>query len=621
MEMKFLSVYEKIPHSLQGLPLHPNHSYKLMFPDESGSVLGAGPRSSSELHYIFAIPNSGYVFSHWDGNTIHDNKSPDTHVEFDQNTTITAFFEKTTSTTVHEGNQSDPPEFVLEVFSSDKNHGSTNPSGTNTFREGQISILAEPKPGFVFSHWNGDGILDKDQASTLINLTQNTSIAAIFVPSSTEQKYVNVEKITKTFDHLQEELLTNQEGGTIIGSSSFAVGQEPIFKSYAYPGFEFLKWENELGQILSSRPEIKFDSQTDFALTAVFKKKSYDLILTTQPAQNGQVFVEGIGNTSNVRNRFAHGHVISMSANDMPNYKFLSWTIDGLKIETPQDRNLELTINQDLRIVANYFPLNSVKLTTEVSPSKGGWIIGGGEFSYNANHLILAKANQGYKFSMWEGSQIIDKGSSQTSINLDQDLSIRAIFVPDLSYPNDDESNPGLYTLTVKSNDIAFGSAYGSGVYGSGWVPIEAIPQENYEFSHWQGEGLENRLNPRTNLFINDETEVTAYFKEKMLFSDSQIHLNGWKESNWFGTYWNRHPEKWAYHYDLGWVFAHEIVGSSYWVWIHKLDDWYWIDKTIYPYIYHPRSRSWKYLLIPNPNPSDGIIIYHFKNHKWIKVN
>lgn len=593
-----------------------------IFPEESGSVLGEGPRSSTGAHYIFATPNSGYVFSHWNGNTIHDNKSSDTHVEFDQNTTITAFFEKTTSTTVADVIQSDPPEFVLEVFSSDKNHGSTNPFGTNTYTNGQISILAEPKPGFIFSHWNGDDILDNDKASTFINLSKNTSIAAIFIPSSSQQKYVNVEKVTKTFDHHEEELLTNQEGGTIIGSSSFAVGQEPIFKSYSYSGFEFVKWENELGQILSTAPEIKFDSQTDFSLIAVFKKKSYNLTLATQPDQNGQIYIEGIGNISNLSKRFAHGHIINMTANDLPNYKFLSWSIDELNIENPQERNLEFKISKDLRVVANYFPLNSLKLTTEVSPLKSGWIIGGGEFSYNANHLIFAKANPGYKFSMWEGSQIIDKGSSQTSINLDQDLSIRAIFVPDISYPSgEDQSNPGLYSLTVKSNDKAFGRAYGSGVYGTGWIPIEALPEKNYEFSHWQGEGLEDSLSPKTNLFIDDETEVTAYFQKKMLFSDSKINLNGWKESNWFGTYWNRHPEKWAYHYDLGWVFAQEIVSSSYWVWIHTLNDWYWIDKITYPYMYHPQSRSWMFVLVPNPNPIDGIIVYEFKNNKWIKEN
>ena len=147
------------------------------------------------------------------------------------------------------------------------------------------------------------------------------------------------------------------------------------------------------------------------------------------------------------------------------------------------------------------------------------------------------------------------------------------------------------------------------------------MAEQNYEFSHWSGQGLEDNLRSKTNLLLKDDTSVTAHFKEKPLFSESKTELNGWKESAWFGSYWNLHPEKWAYHLDLGWVFAEETTNSSYWVWISKLNDWYWIDKNTYPYIYHANSLSWLYILLPNPDPINGIIVYVFKNNNWIRQN
>ena len=593
-----------------------------IFPPESGTALGSGTKNTTGLHYIFATPNPGFVFKEWQGQSIQDSKSPETNIEFDQNTTIIAIFEEAKTSIIPDNVPIETQQFNLEVFSSDKNHGLTNPSGINTYAKGKIAILAEAKPGYYFSHWDGDGIIDISEASTHINLTNNASIAAIFRPNSSQQKYVNVEKSIKTYDHQEVELLRAEEGGTIIGSSSFAVGQEPIFKTYTFPGFKFLRWENEFGQVLSSLPEIKYNSQTDFSLVSIFKKKSYTVSISSQPKEIGKIQAEGIGTISSFTDIFAHGETISMSAKDTPGYKFLNWQLDGVALENAKNKNLQVKISKDLQITANYYPVNSVRLKTEVFPLNSGWIIGGGEFSYNSNHLILAKANPGYKFSTWEGNQINDKESSQTNINLDQDLTVRAVFVPDLSFSGGEvQSNPGLHSLTVKSNNTKFGTAFGSGIYGTGWVPIEALAEQNYEFSHWSGQGLEDNLRSKTNLLLKDDTSVTAHFKEKPLFSESKTELNGWKESAWFGSYWNLHPEKWAYHLDLGWVFAEETTNSSYWVWISKLNDWYWIDKNTYPYIYHANSLSWLYILLPNPDPINGIIVYVFKNNNWIRQN
>ena len=91
-------------------------------------------------------------------------------------------------------------------------------------------------------------------------------------------------------------------------------------------------------------------------------------------------------------------------------------------------------------------------LEATVYPESGGWVIGGGEFSYNPMHPIHAKANDGFNFVRWEGLQILDQGSQQTSVNLDQNLIIKAVFEPDLNYTGDDSLvDPGLHVVEVVS--------------------------------------------------------------------------------------------------------------------------------------------------------------------------
>ena len=104
----------------------------------------------------------------------------------------------------------------------------------------------------------------------------------------------------------------------------------------------------------------------------------------------------------------------------------------------------------------------------------------------NPMHPIHAKANDGFNFVRWEGLQILDQGSQQTSVNLDQNLIIKAVFEPDLNYTGDDSLvDPGLHVVEVVSSNPNQGSVTGTGVYGTGWVDIEAFSNYGFKFSHW----------------------------------------------------------------------------------------------------------------------------------------
>ena len=225
-----------------------------------------------------------------------------------------------------------------------------------------------------------------------------------------------------------------------------------------------------------------------------------------------------------------------------------------------------------MTLTAVYFPLNQVVITSSIHPERGGWILGGGKYSYNPKHPLHAKANNGFKFVRWEGSQIHDPTSPQTTINLYRNLNIKAVFEPDLLYEGDPtKSAPGLHVVEIILANSDHGTVLGSGVYGPGWIDIEAVANYGFEFSNWDNLAVADPNAAKTKLLVKDHSTATAYFKEKTLVINSISEGNSWFSNHWFGNYWNESSSPWAYHLILGWIFAHENENQSYWVWINNL--------------------------------------------------
>lgn len=601
--------------SAQFLPPIPPFLSINVDPPNTGMVVGEGFKKQSQYHYIFASAKPGYVFEKWLGQGINDITDAKTYIEYDENRTIIAQFKK-----IVDEDSEDPPEseYLLNVLPSNHLHGKTNPLGENTYSKGTIPILAEPKPGYTFSHWEGSGVQEQNKASTFLNLNQDTFLAAIFEPESAQQKYVNVSKKILTKNYLNNGFLTETVGGTIIGGSSFAVGYTPTFKAYAKEGFEFVRWENEINQPLSTNKTITFASPTDFELRAIFKRKAHFVTVYTEPAEEAQINWENIGISSSHSNIVADGTIIFLSAIENKDYKFLNWLVDQDTILSEKDVSLQ--IKKDTSFTANFYPVEFKTIEVNSFPEDGGWVLGGGKFAFNPNHLLLAKPNAGFKFERWEGAPVRNTLSSETSINLNQNYQVWAIFEPDLSYEGDDDkAEPGFYVLEVNANNSIYGKALGSGVYGVGWRDINAIPYENYEFSHWEGKNIADPNQASSKILIEDFSSATAHFKIKPLFSDTTLNDNGWGRSLWFGNYWNQHPKKWAFHIDLGWVYALEIAPSSYWVWVNKLNGWYWVDQNSFPYMFENSSGSWVFLSLDNEAASE-IILFQFSNNQWRRI-
>ena len=90
------------------------------------------------------------------------------------------------------------------------------------------------------------------------------------------------------------------------------------------------------------------------------------------------------------------------------------------------------------------------------------------------------------------------------------------------------------FTITVNSNNAAWGTVTGGGEYADqATVILTATPNAGYEFEKWQDGSTEN---PRTITVTADET-YTAYFKE-LPKNEAKITFNGtsWVAANALGV-------------------------------------------------------------------------------------
>ncbi len=107
-----------------------------------GSVSGGGEFSSGETTEIFAMPNDGYLFSHWQDNDTVNPRS----ITVTKDAIYTAYFEEAIR------------YYNVNVLSENENYGTT--TGSGEYADGtNIEIMAIPNEGYTFIHWqDGDTI-------------------------------------------------------------------------------------------------------------------------------------------------------------------------------------------------------------------------------------------------------------------------------------------------------------------------------------------------------------------------------------------------------------------------------------------------------------------------------
>lgn len=210
-----------------------------------GSAGESGTYAEGEAVTITAEAEEYFAFASWqsEGSAVADEKAAETTITLDQDSRVVASF---------------VPAFKLSISVEPEIGGQAGPSGF--FEEySSVPIQAEPRGGFEWKNWVGDGILDKSQ--------QQTSIALI-------GDRVAIAEMERVWNLVLIPL--PEEGGNGTGGGNHPVGSSVEINAEPAEGFEFERWEGEgLADPLSAQTQVVVQS-TEHNVFAVFRQTDQD---------------------------------------------------------------------------------------------------------------------------------------------------------------------------------------------------------------------------------------------------------------------------------------------------------------------------------------------------------
>jgi uncharacterized repeat protein (TIGR02543 family) len=179
-------------------------------PLSGGTVMGSGEYTDDSNATIFALPNPGYSFAGWSGDSVLDTNASTTTVHMTEDRNISATF------AIH--------SYDLNISAG----VGGDIEGNGTFNYGtHAQILAIPKTGYSFDKWTGNGIANPLDSNTTIHMSGDRNIAASFK--------LNSYNLALSFN----------EGGSVQGSNLYSYGTDANISATPSTGYSFTGWTGE----------------------------------------------------------------------------------------------------------------------------------------------------------------------------------------------------------------------------------------------------------------------------------------------------------------------------------------------------------------------------------------
>ena len=480
-------------------------------PSGSGTVTGGGTYPEGASVTLTANANNGYTFSQWqDGNT----QNPRT-ITVTGNATYTATFSQDTYMITTAANPTnggtvtgggayhygDTPTLTATAnsgyeFAGWQDGSTTNPrqitvtgnatytatfsevgatyytvtasvnpsgagtvSGTGTYEAGTVIMLtANANPGYIFDHWNDGSTINPR------SVTVNSDLS-----------------FTAYFNHNSYTITVNanpSNAGSVSGGGSYYYGDYATLSATPFSGYEFVGWSD--GSSENPHQVLVTSNATYTATFSEVGSTYYTVSAYVSPAGAGTV--SGTGT-------YPAGASVTLTATANSGYTFDHWN-DG---STTNPRTI--TVNNNMSFTA-YFNTQEYTIITNVTPAGSGTVTGGGTYPYGATATLTATPNSGYEFLQWSDGSL----QNPRVITVTGNATYTALF---------SNGSGEMYTLTVRSNSVFLGEAYGSGTYPAGSsVEISAYPTAYAHFVKWDDGNTEN---PRT-VVVNSDMEFVAEF-------------------------------------------------------------------------------------------------------------
>ena len=367
--------FAEIPEDKFLLQLHTSPAFA------ANSLSGSGTYDQNQSVEISAVPNPGYSFVNWSGNTVSDENSTSTTVIVSQDMNLTANF----AISQHSLQLSAGIGGSVSEVNSSYDYGSVLP------------IIATPEAGFNFLKWEGNGSVENQfSASTNVTINQDSNITAKF------------EKTTYNIS------VTIVGKGFVDGIGIYEYGDNCTLSALPSKGYYFDKWSGS-GITESNNSILQINPTQDLNITAEFLPNIHTINIS---AGSG-------GSVSELNSSQPYDSVITLLANPSDGYSFMGW--EGNVTYADQfAASTNATVFGDANITASFTP---TKYTLTINTSEHGITGGSGTYLYGEIATISAQASEGYYFDKWSGSGITESNNSLLQINVYQDLNLTANFI------------------------------------------------------------------------------------------------------------------------------------------------------------------------------------------------
>ena len=208
--------------------------------------------------------------------------------------------------------------------------------------------------------------------------------------------------------------------------------------------------------------------------------------------------------------QYEEGQMATLEAIPNDGYVFSEW--DDGNTQNPRT----ITVSENATYIANFKIAQSSsenKYTVSLFSNNNtyGTVIGGGEYEEGTSATLVAVASSGYEFEQW------NDGNTQNPRTIT--VTENAMYIANFKVVQSSSENK--YTVSLYSNNNAYGSVMGDGEYAEGEkATLIAIPATGYMFVQWN-DG--NTSNPRE-ITVTTNVQYIASF-EKAISGDSDYKV------------------------------------------------------------------------------------------------
>ncbi|MCF7955690.1 MAG: tetratricopeptide repeat protein [Phycisphaerae bacterium] len=368
-----------------------------------------------------------------------------------------------------------------------------------------VTIVARAQENYHFVEWTGaavDGgnVEESSLERTTVKVEGDYALCAVF----------------EIDNHVLS--LSSSSGGCVVepfeGFSEISHGSEVLVKAKADRNYHFVNWTGSAvdnGKVEDvANPVVSLEVDDDCSLEAVFAIDRYSFKLeqsdggsmTTDDAEAGD---------------YEHGSRVMVTATADENFHFVEWAgsaVDARKVKALFSKRTMVTVDGEYTLRAVFaldrhvLNLSSVGGGSVTEPGEGY-----SEYDHGREVVVKALADENHHFVEWsvagvDEDKLADKCSAETTIVIDGDVSLEAVFAIDQHCLRLSSGRAG----TAGTVDDYLDSY----IYGRK-VGIVALADENYHFVEWVGSAVDNgwvadAKSAETTVTVEGDIEVEAVF-------------------------------------------------------------------------------------------------------------